>query len=417
MSDSFWKLIEHQERLRKLTEPYRNLVQMSNSSIEAYNHLNMGSSMVDFATEQTSHFRALSDIYGGSAFSRMMEDIERNRVLLETPVMEAQKIGLLNPSSDITSALLEISATTKMHDEMFRLPIAAEMSDFVTQATEASKLAQLFASELDRTNALTTTMKSLTHPWAHVEHTTSSVAGITDLLALGQGLSQFNPYEEAFANIIRSSLGDWRDEVDQFQDNLYEPVARTRLYREQGVDPNLTDFPADAFHEALEIIGLDAEGDVAYSDQDEIGENHSLERAEKVFRQIRHFERAIRKFIETVMSDQFGEDWIDKRISPDMREKWEHKRQSDMKAGNPGSSLIEYADFTDYRMIIERRDNWREVFSLIFQRQEDIRESLQRLQPVRIATMHSRLVTMDDELLLIVETRRVLKAIGITPIG
>jgi len=32
--------------------------------------------------------------------------------------------------------------------------------------------------------------------------------------------------------------------------------------------------------------------------------------------------------------------------------------------------------------------------------------------PIRIATMHARIVTLDDELLLRVETKRVLKAIG-----
>lgn len=45
-------------------------------------------------------------------------------------------------------------------------------------------------------------------------------------------------------------------------------------------------------------------------------------------------------------------------------------------------------------------------------RTKDIRESLQRLFPVRIATMHARLTTRDDELLLLVEPKRVLKAIG-----
>jgi hypothetical protein len=43
---------------------------------------------------------------------------------------------------------------------------------------------------------------------------------------------------------------------------------------------------------------------------------------------------------------------------------------------------------------------------------EDIRESFYRLSPIRIVAMHSRIVTLDDELLLKVESRRVLKAIG-----
>ena len=82
-----------------------------------------------------------------------------------------------------------------------------------------------------------------------------------------------------------------------------------------------------------------------------------------------------------------------------------------MKAGYSEQPLIDYADFTDYRAIIERKDNWNAVFKPVFGRAEDVRESFQRLFPVRITTMHARLITRDDELLLLVETKRVLKAI------
>lgn len=82
-----------------------------------------------------------------------------------------------------------------------------------------------------------------------------------------------------------------------------------------------------------------------------------------------------------------------------------------MKDGCPEEPLINYADFTEYKAIIERRDNWSAVFKSVFGRPEDIRESFQRMFPVRIATMHARLITSDDELLLLVETRRILRAI------
>lgn len=42
-----------------------------------------------------------------------------------------------------------------------------------------------------------------------------------------------------------------------------------------------------------------------------------------------------------------------------------------------------------------------------------MQEPLQRLYPVWIFSYHARLITQDDELLLYVETKRVLKAIGI----
>jgi hypothetical protein len=42
-----------------------------------------------------------------------------------------------------------------------------------------------------------------------------------------------------------------------------------------------------------------------------------------------------------------------------------------------------------------------------FRREEDVRESFQRLHPLRIATMHARLLTQDDEVFLSVEVNRI----------
>jgi hypothetical protein len=74
--------------------------------------------------------------------------------------------------------------------------------------------------------------------------------------------------------------------------------------------------------------------------------------------------------------------------------------------------LIHYADFTDYIQMIERRDNWTECFRGTFLNPEEIRVSLRRLNAVRLPTMHSRPLSKEDLLLLLVEARRVLKAIG-----
>jgi hypothetical protein len=100
------------------------------------------------------------------------------------------------------------------------------------------------------------------------------------------------------------------------------------------------------------------------------------------------------------------------RLPSAMRDSWIEKKDKAVGAGNPEFPLIDYADFTDYKVIIERRDNWDAVFKAVFGRIEDVRESFQRLFHVRIAIMHARPISQDDELLLRVETKRVLKAIG-----
>ena len=90
---------------------------------------------------------------------------------------------------------------------------------------------------------------------------------------------------------------------------------------------------------------------------------------------------------------------------------WSRAISSSRKAVAADRPLVAYADFTDYALLICRSDNWREVFAMFFGRPESVRESFQRLYPIRLDTMHARPITQDDELLLYVETRRLVKII------
>ena len=108
----------------------------------------------------------------------------------------------------------------------------------------------------------------------------------------------------------------------------------------------------------------------------------------------------------------FGSSWMRQRIPGDMRSKWHEKQSQD--TGAQHWPTIAYADFTDYVTIITRNDNWRDLFAAIFDNKISVQESFRRLYPIRLATMHARTITQDDELYLYVETKRILAAIGIT---
>ena len=55
------------------------------------------------------------------------------------------------------------------------------------------------------------------------------------------------------------------------------------------------------------------------------------------------------------------------------------------------------------------------MFQSVFQRKTLVHKSFQRLYPIRVCTMHSCIITQDDELYLHAETRRLLLAIGMEP--
>ena len=98
------------------------------------------------------------------------------------------------------------------------------------------------------------------------------------------------------------------------------------------------------------------------------------------------------------------------RLPGGCRDRWEEKKRKAKEAGAPDLPLICYADFTDYALIICRSDNWRDVFAAFFKRPEGVRESFQRLHPIRLDTAHARLISQDDELLLYVEVKRLCAA-------
>jgi hypothetical protein len=252
-------------------------------------------------------------------------------------------------------------------------------------------------------------------PWLRIESATASARAFTDIVAIGRGIDVRRPFETEFAEALRPSLGDWRDLVTPPVEPLIDPLLRSGFYYERGFDPALTDFTPPAFDESLRIAGLRQDEATRADAADEAADDDDgFARARLAFDQLQLFEITLRRFIDRVMREAFGDDWMQRQLPPGMLDAWVNKRDKAVKGGQPEQPLIDYADFADYRPIIERKDNWASVFKPVFGRADDVRESFQRLFPVRIATMHARIVTQDDELLLLVETKRVLKAICAT---
>lgn len=257
-------------------------------------------------------------------------------------------------------------------------------------------------------------MRDIASPWLRIDNAPASARAFANILAIGRGIDARWPFEPEFAKRLRSSLGDWRELAIPAIEPLVDPVLRSGLYHERGFDPSLTDFTPPAFEESLRIAGLyrNPPGEVV---QEEAEEEDGFARARFAFKELQRFEFKLRRFIDRVMRDTFGERWMRERLPRGMFDKWIEKRDTAVKGGRqPEQLLIDYADFTDYRPIIERKDNWDELFKSVFGRVDDVRESFQRLFPVRIAVMHARIITQEDEFLLFVEIKRVLKAIQIS---
>mgnify|MGYP005867392015 CR=1 FL=1 len=127
---------------------------------------------------------------------------------------------------------------------------------------------------------------------------------------------------------------------------------------------------------------------------------------------LQRFETQLRQFIDKQMTKACGDQWIKHRVPGSLRQRWIEKRETALANGEADHPLIAYADFSDYVSIITQKNNWNDVFKPVFRRRTFVQESFQRLYPIRICTMHARMITQDDELYLYVETKRILSTIG-----
>ena len=317
----------------------------------------------------------------------------------------------------IPSEYLELSKTISNYQAQFRLPAAPELQSIVEQYKRDNLQVAALARDMWRNEhlALGRAMAAMSNPWLDARNLASSINGFTELQGIGRALQISSPFDERISEKLRVDLGDWQEVVPIDETSLLDPVSRTSFYLDRGLNPSLTAFPASAFIESTEIAGLRdpiTTTDESPNHQELDDEESAFIRTNAAHDKLMRFETMIRQFIEERMRSECGDKWIKQRVPAAIRQSWEQKRQATLEAGGEDWPLIAFADFTDYIPIITRRDNWEGVFASIFKRSESIRESFQRLYPIRICTMHARLITQDDELYLLVETKRILKAIG-----
>ncbi|MFZ6770695.1 Swt1 family HEPN domain-containing protein [Undibacterium sp. Di26W] len=406
MSDDLRRYLEEQERIRQLLNPLNDLKRIQsyiNPHEDYIKKFEIEPTALDIIRDAEARQKLLSDIPVGLALSNEIQKIERQRQLVRGSVEELRQLGFIDSKTETQSAINNILEAQNSYNRLFRLPEISELSALAHAAMIKSGISQIVMGTEDNLKGILGTMQN---PWMQIENNSASAIALSELVSIGKAIDSYSSFDNKLVTALRSEFGDWRDVSMPLSQNLLDPMFRSEFYSAQGFNSNLTNFTTPAFREGLIIGGLQPLE--AIDDTDDEG---GLMRTNKAHSILLRFEVALRRFIEAVMEAEFGSDWMKHQLPPNMLDGWKDKKQKATKAGHKEYMLIEYADFSDYKTIIEKKDNWNKVFMPIFGRPEDIRESFQRLFPVRIATMHARIITRDDELLLQVETKRVLKAI------
>lgn len=353
----------------------------------------------------------------------MLESIERQNAAMRAalaPFENLRRSAIFGIDSPFRQNMEQARQVLAAFDRaQFRLPEMAETARLIADL-RSGPLAESVARYAAHTFGLREPIESMRTPWLDTQQSLRSVSAFAELQGIGHAVRNMPAFGENLSAALRTGLGDWRDAITWPPDIFRDCSVRSDFYENLGFDRALTDFPPPAFEQSLDIAGFHSEMPVLVArygrpvqQLENRVEEEALARTNAAYDWLLRLETQLRRFIDECLTEAFGEDWPKHRLPNGLYEQWQEKKKKAKQADGKEWPLISYADFTDYERVICRTDNWHEVFAALFGRPESVRESFQRLYPIRLDTMHARPITQDDELLLYVETRRLVKVITI----
>lgn len=364
--------------------------------------------------------KAVKDLQGNSAASQLLADVERNESIVRAtqgPLEEFRRTGFFDKISDLYDKSRPINQIVDDLNERFTLPDLST-TEMLMKAFDQSSVVEAMARYSIQDDDILRAIEAMHTPWLDTQEALRSVTSLVEIQGIGKMLASMPAFDTNVCSALRDDLGDWRGKIDWQELELTDLPNREAFYIDRGFDTSLTDFPASAFRESTEIAGLKREPPpliAAYSEPVSRASYGDDEEAfimtNKAHDWLQRLESQLRKFINDKMTEAFGSNWPKHQLPRGFYEQWVKKRDTAMAAGRKSFPLIAYADFSEYEVLICRKDNWNKVFRKYYKRKESIRESFQRLHPIRIDTMHSRPIVQDDQLLLYVEVRRLVSVI------
>jgi hypothetical protein len=271
-----------------------------------------------------------------------------------------------------------------------RLPSAAEIADVDLAAASGIK-----GTGVDWATNTAREMAMIETPWVRDDRPELAIGGFATLKGLTEIVGRTAPAAPRATLLVRTRLGDYRED-DAEAEPPDDPMLAAGLRLAHGFDARLASLPLALAGAIFAPFGLVAAAPDADQDQLDDVISHIL----------RKLEQKLRAFIDARLTAAVGERWIRQRVAKPVRDKWEASREADLGAGRPAASLIDYADFGEYRSIIEQGDNWRDAFQAVFGVKTAIGETLARLTAIRNPSAHVRSMSTEDLLILRVEGRR-----------
>lgn len=130
--------------------------------------------------------------------------------------------------------------------------------------------------------------------------------------------------------------------------------------------------------------------------------------------QISTVERTLRKFIQKRLS-RLSADWWITRVPTESRLRAEDRKRRNESSWpwlspNP-TAHVDYLDFSDYRKIVDRDDNWDEAFKEVLLHREIVVGKLAELEPIRNNLAHHRDLSTDEQQVLALNVDHLMKLV------
>lgn len=323
------------------------------------------------------------------------------------PLYEIHETGVFD--TELSDYLSNTIVSFTSYENRFKSPSVLEYQNLEEEFTKKADVA------FDPPHPM---LKHLDCTWLNELDEMESIQRLINLQYMGSSVHINRAFSSQCSDSLRKLLGDWREEIT-WPKSIWEDLsARLSFYETLGFDAKLTNVPAPAFQEILDVSEIRSEPPdliEAYGPffpaSKNPGEEFALVRTNKAHDWLQRLESQLRRFIDCEMTRAFGTNWIYQQLPKTIVNRWQNRKETAEKTGVPTRPLVSYADFSDYELIVCQRDRWDQVFGRLFERGESVRESFQRLYPIRNDTMHGRPITQDDELLLYVETKRLMSVI------
>ena len=367
-------------------------------------------------------WEALSRTTAATA-SRNFQIAEQFIQLQDTHSVVAQALiqaTKINPLEELNQKAALMNDALLQHHKKFCIPDSSEINSLFPNLEKVLSRITVQDATASYMDKLDRALRSLTAPWLKIEDKMGSFTAISKMHEMGHLLNTKSIFSEPVLKNLRANLGNWRGKKLELPDEIFiNPLVRHEFYIERGFDSSLTDFPPEAFEQAITVTGIKTKlpsliPAYGYMPQQGMSKDEdSPNRTTKAYVALRNFESQIRKFIDSHMRTMFGDNWVKHQTSGEMYKKWRDRQDKSRNNNEEECPLIAYADFADYEEIVIQKDNWEKIFKPIFRRKTLVQESFCWLYPIRNCVMHSRIITLDDELYMHAALKKILKAIGV----